>query len=495
MKIMHVITRSDLGGAQSVLINIVNSLCRENEVIVIAGEGDGKMWELLDKRIRRINVPALKRNISIINDIKVLFSFLSIYRRYEPDVIHLHSSKVGLLGRLAFPKGKVIYTVHGFDSIRLAYRPFLFLERMLQYRCKAIIGVCEYDMDNLIKEKITNNVGYVYNGIISKNVMVDLSLPVECLNYTKKVLCIARMSKPKRFDIFLEMATLLPQYAFIWIGNQEKMMNLPNNVFCLGNIANAGIYNTQVDLFVLPSDYEGLPIVIIEAMSCGKPIVSSNVGGISEIVYNGENGYVVNNNSIDFAKKIDKPDPEEYVDEGGWKARQGGNGIDIAERSIISYEPCATEDNAFNYELQKPITKEFYELFKPFGYINIQLGNERLGEVYVLDKKGNVALVLQGRIGSTKLKVTIKNERLAGATSLKVAEGKIQCQLTKYQMCIGCKACESVCKHSAIKIKEMEDGSISYKIDDQKCKRCTECVNHFNAGCYVRKVLTIKREG
>ena len=45
MKIMHVITRSDLGGAQSVLINIVNSLCRENEVIVIAGEGDGKMWE------------------------------------------------------------------------------------------------------------------------------------------------------------------------------------------------------------------------------------------------------------------------------------------------------------------------------------------------------------------------------------------------------------------------------------------------------------------
>lgn len=198
---------------------------------------------------------------------------------------------------------------------------------------------------------------------------------------------------------------------------------------------------------------------------------------------------------VEFAKKIDKPDPEEYVDEGGWKARQGGNGIDIAERSIISYEPCATEDNAFNYELQKPITKELYELFKPFGYINTHLGNERLGEVYVLDKKGNVVLVLQGRIGSTKLKVTIKNERLDGATNLKVAKGKIQCQITKYQMCIGCKACESVCKHSAIKINEMDDGSISYKIDDKKCKRCTECVNHFNAGCYVRKVLTIKREG
>ena len=198
---------------------------------------------------------------------------------------------------------------------------------------------------------------------------------------------------------------------------------------------------------------------------------------------------------VNFAKKIDKPDPEEYVDQGGWKARQGGNGIDIAETSIISYEPCATEDSAFNYELQRLITPEFYELFKPFGYINTHLGNERLGEVYILDKKENVVIVLQGRIGSAKLKVTIKNKRIARATSLKVAEGKIQCQLTKYQMCIGCKACESVCKHNAVKIKELEDGSISYKIDDEKCTRCTECVNHFNAGCYVRKVLTIKREG
>lgn len=198
---------------------------------------------------------------------------------------------------------------------------------------------------------------------------------------------------------------------------------------------------------------------------------------------------------VNFAKKIEKTDPEEYINQGGWKARQGGNGIDIAERSIISYEPCVTEDNAFNYELQRSITTEFYELFKPFGYINTHLGNERLGEVYVLDKKGNVVLVLQGRVGYTKLKVTIKNERLAGAVNLKVAEGKIQCQLTKYQMCIGCKACESVCKHNAIRIKELEDGSTSYKIDDEKCTRCTECINHFNAGCYVRKVLTIKREG
>jgi len=196
---------------------------------------------------------------------------------------------------------------------------------------------------------------------------------------------------------------------------------------------------------------------------------------------------------VDFAKKIGKPDPEDYVADGGWKARQGGNGLEAAQKSIVSFEPCATDEKAFNYDLQRPITEELYELFKPFGYINKELGNKRLGEVYILSKTGKVNLVIQGRIGSAKLKVTIKNIHIAGAKTLATAEGKIQCQLTKYQMCLGCKACESVCKHDAITVKDDGTGNIRYSIDDARCVRCTECVGHFNAGCYMRKVLGIKR--
>ena len=196
---------------------------------------------------------------------------------------------------------------------------------------------------------------------------------------------------------------------------------------------------------------------------------------------------------VDFAKKIGKPDPEDYVSEGGWKARQGGNGLAAAQTAIVTFEPCATEENAFNYELQRPITEELYELFKPFGYINTELGNKRLGEVYVLNKKGEVVLVLQGRIGSTKLKVTIKDFRIASAKNISVAEGKIQCQLTKYQMCICCKACESICKHDAISVKDDGKGNINYYISNEKCVRCAECVGHFDSGCYMRKVLGIKR--
>ena len=196
---------------------------------------------------------------------------------------------------------------------------------------------------------------------------------------------------------------------------------------------------------------------------------------------------------VEFAKQIGKPDPEEYVIQGGWKARQGGNGLAAAQTSVVAFEPCATEENSFNYELQRPITEELYELFKPFGYINKELGNKRLGEVYVMNKAGKVVLILQGRLGSTKLKVTIKDIHIAKAKTLATAEGKIQCQLTKYQMCLGCKACESICKYDAISVKDDGTGKISYKIDNDRCKRCTECVGHFNAGCYMRKVLTIKR--
>ncbi|SFC69764.1 phosphoadenosine phosphosulfate reductase domain-containing protein [Butyrivibrio sp. YAB3001] len=196
---------------------------------------------------------------------------------------------------------------------------------------------------------------------------------------------------------------------------------------------------------------------------------------------------------VAFAKQIGKPDPEDYVAEGGWKARQGGNGLEAAQKSIVTFEPCATDENAFNYVLQRPITDEFYELFKPFGYINKELGNKRLGEVYVLNKNGKVVLILQGRMGSTKLKVTIKDTKIAGSKNLAAAEMKIQCQLTKYQMCLGCKACEAVCKHDAISVKDDGQGNISYTIDNDKCVRCTECVGHFNAGCYMRKVLGIKR--
>lgn len=196
---------------------------------------------------------------------------------------------------------------------------------------------------------------------------------------------------------------------------------------------------------------------------------------------------------IDFAVKVGKPDPDVYVDEGKWKARQGGNGLAYAQKSVVEFKPCALEEDTFNYDLQKPISEELYELFKPFGEINRDIGNKRLNEVYIVGRNGQMQLKLQGRIGSNVLKVSVLNKNLAGVRGIKEAEEKIRCQITKYQMCMRCNACEAICRQSAISIKETE-GKIHYHIDEGKCIQCGECLSHFNGGCYMRKVLTIKRQ-
>jgi glycosyltransferase involved in cell wall biosynthesis len=165
MKIFQIVTLSELGGAQSVVVKLSNALSKEHEVIVIAGEGNGKMFQLLNTDIKYIKLNTLKRKISPLDEIRTICSFYQLYLKYKPDIIHLHSSKAGILGRLIFPKKKIIYTVHGFDSIRVAYRKYLPIERLLQNRCKAIVAVSHYDENNLRMEHINHNVKCVHNGI------------------------------------------------------------------------------------------------------------------------------------------------------------------------------------------------------------------------------------------------------------------------------------------------------------------------------------------
>lgn len=303
MRILQVITKSELGGAQSVLANIVNSICNQHEVMVIAGEGDGKMFDNIDDRVVKIQYPHLRRAVSVLDDVRAMFFIRKKYDEFKPDVIHLHSSKVGLLGRLILPRKKIVYTVHGFDSIRVAYRRFMPIERWMQYRCAAIVGVSQYDVRNLLTEGIHHHVSLIYNGISKIDISSDISLSLP-EKYKKVVMCIARVATPKRHDIFIECAKRLPDYAFVWIGNTEPIACTQKNVFFLGNQPNAGAYCRYANLFMLPSDYEGLPIVILEAMSFGIPIVASNVGGISEIVIDEKNGFAVQNAPDFFAEKI-----------------------------------------------------------------------------------------------------------------------------------------------------------------------------------------------
>ena len=89
----------------------------------------------------------------------------------------------------------------------------------------------------------------------------------------------------------------------MWIGNSYTPQNLPPNVICLGLIKNAHTYLSLCDVFLLASDYEGMPMSILEALAYGKPVIASNVGGIAEAL-DGNNGFAVQNIASDFKEKI-----------------------------------------------------------------------------------------------------------------------------------------------------------------------------------------------
>lgn len=187
---------------------------------------------------------------------------------------------------------------------------------------------------------------------------------------------------------------------------------------------------------------------------------------------------------VDFAKKIGKPDPEVYIEEGGWKARQGGNGLDVS-RTKLSSEVCTTQENAKTYDLKRPIDDDLYELFKPFGYIDKESGRQFINEVLVINRRTSLPIIsIEGQMGSTKLKVVILDKK-----NPSLLEKRIECQITKFQLCMECLACESVCKHDAIKIKNGR-----YKINEKRCCGCLECVSHFTGGCYIKKILYTKKE-
>lgn len=303
MKILHIITNTELGGAQNVCISLANQATKAGNTVAVASMDGGYLWEHLAPTVIPLKIKSMIKQLHPIADIKCFFELKRTIKNFQPDIIHLHSSKAGALGRLAGKayKNSIVYTVHGFDSIRLKHRFFLPLEYFLQNYCGAIVPVSKYDEKNLIKEKITKNVVTIQNGTVRPD--KKQVCPYKKGSYKKIIMTIARISKPKKFDSFLQIAAdpQMQKYLFVWVGGSKKKTietikqetAIPQNVILLGDYDNASSLIEYCDLFVLFSNYEGLPITIIEAMAQHKAIVASNVGGIFELV-DESNGILIN---------------------------------------------------------------------------------------------------------------------------------------------------------------------------------------------------------
>lgn len=327
-KILYVITKSNWGGAQRYMYDLATNLPKDRFEIAVACGGNGLLAERLQEReIKTIGVPAFQRDVNFFKEFAAFFQLLKIFRQEEPDVIHLNSSKAGVLGSLAAffyklitynLKLKTVFTVHGWpfneDRGPLS-KLFIFLASWFPTLFQdKIIVINKADLASAKKFISSDKISLIYNGIspidfvprdkarafLTEKTGVEISTDILLVGI------IAELTKNKGLEYLIGAADNLKtrdsKIKFIMIGageNQSKLehrittLGLQNSVFLAGFIRDANQYLKAFDIFILPSVKEGLPYTIIEAMSAGLPIVATSVGGMPDLITDWGNGLLV----------------------------------------------------------------------------------------------------------------------------------------------------------------------------------------------------------
>lgn len=321
MRIIYCITRSEWGGAQEHLYQLAKDQKRRgNEVFVISGENGELLTRLGKEHIRTIVLPSLQRSINPFKDLLAVWDLIQLVRKIKPKILHVHSSKAGFIGRIT---GEIlniptVYTVHGwsFTNPNLGWfqRKILIIIEKFMRRCtKYYIFVSKFDYNTAKQLKImtSNNGEVIYNGVKDpKRNKKKVSNPE-----TIKIVMIARFSQQKDQITLIRALKLLncSSYKTLFVGDGPTMadsmkiadeLKLRDEIDFLGFQRNVGMFLEQSDVCVLSTNYEGLPISLIEAMSYGLPIVATNVGGNSELIKDGVNGYLTDGSAQDLADKI-----------------------------------------------------------------------------------------------------------------------------------------------------------------------------------------------
>ena len=311
MKIVHITEALGGGGVAYSLSQLAKAQAADgHEVLVVHSIRPDTPVDMLPALypapIKRQVLPMVTA-ISPGADLKALWQIMGVLRTAQPDVIHLHSSKAGVLGRLAAfltrKRHKVFYSPRGFAFLREDVSPakqklFLNLERFASKLGGTIIG-CSGTEAALARSEV----GCVRSCLVENS--VDLTaVPVAKGSDTGRVTVVTSgrvcyQKAPKRFrDLAVGCADL--SAAFVWLGDgdlRDELLiagKLPAKLQVAGWQTRAGVYESlaKADVFVLASLWEGMPLALIEAQAAGLPAVVSDVVGNRDVVIDGVTGFV-----------------------------------------------------------------------------------------------------------------------------------------------------------------------------------------------------------
>lgn len=336
-RVLFVITQGEFGGAQRFLYELAARLDKkEYEILVASGRSKEELFLKLleEKNIKTHDLKFLRRKINPIIDALGIIELVKIINRFQPDYIHLNSSKAGILGSIAafkvklfrpkkFKNLKIIYRIGGWsfnDPWPSWKKKFFIAAEKITARFKDVIIVNnknDYEQALKLNIKPKKELKLIYNGIdaLKTEFLAKDEACLELLKETSKkngkvfqteftVGTIAGFYPTKGLEYLIEAANILKDQnlKFFIIGEGQEKENLESKikkyslgkkVVFLGQIPEAHKYVKAFDIFVLPSVKEGFPWAILEAMAAKVPVIATSVGAIPEIIENGKNGIIV----------------------------------------------------------------------------------------------------------------------------------------------------------------------------------------------------------
>jgi glycosyltransferase involved in cell wall biosynthesis len=331
IKVMRIIARMNVGGPAVQVSGLMRGLsstdfnhrlytgyCAEDEADYIKEQAPDVQAIQLDGLGRKVNPRA---------DFLILFKLIKEIRTFKPDIIHTHTAKAGVIGRLAsilslYPS-KRVHTFHGhllsgyFDP--LVTRLVIVIEKMLAVKTNILVSVGEKVRDELLAKKIGKFSKYrIFPPGLALNELVSRESALKILGLESDFVYISfigRVTQIKRPDRFLDVVEIIAKQntniKFLVAGGGDLLdecikvaveRGLP--VQFLGWRSDIENILSASDIVVLTSDNEGTPISLIQAGLAGKPTVSTNVGSVKEIVLDGKTGFVTNLTSESLATAI-----------------------------------------------------------------------------------------------------------------------------------------------------------------------------------------------
>ncbi|TEB04623.1 putative glycosyltransferase EpsD [Pelotomaculum schinkii] len=334
VRILYIITLSEIGGAQKVVYHLAAGLEPGLFDIAVACAPGGELvgWlRGLPETIEVFELPELKRDISPLDDFKALWKLYSIIRKGNFDIVHCHSSKAGILGRLAARLAGVpaiYFTAHGWGLHAyqnwVARLFFIWAERLAGTVSTKVICVSEADLikGKALKLAPAEKFTLIHNGLPEPD-QNDGLLRGE-FGFSKEDMVIGTVARlaPQKDPIFLlqvaeRILSRQNSYAgqrqpfFVMIGDGPLRSSckayltakgIDKSVFLLGSREEAACLMRDFDVFVLFSRWEGLPLTIIEAMLGGCPVAATKVGGVSELVEDGKTGLLIDESDLAAAE-------------------------------------------------------------------------------------------------------------------------------------------------------------------------------------------------